>query len=216
MTESLTRAQVAASDGVDDWRVIHRTIQTSFRTGSMAAGIDFVTRIGPLADAANHHPDLTGTYPRGHVLLTAHDTGGLTTRDVDLARQISAVAAELGIEADPGAPAEVEIAIDAMDIPRVKAFWEAVLGYRPDSEHDSADPHSRGPGVWFQQMETPRTERNNLHVDVAVPHDVAEGRLPAALAAGGTLLSDDAAPAFWVLADPEGNEVCICTWQARD
>jgi hypothetical protein len=40
--------------------------------------------------------------------------------------------------------------------------------------------------------------------------------ISAALAAGGTLLSDSAAPAFWVLADPEGNEACVCTWQGRD
>ena len=38
----------------------------------------------------------------------------------------------------------------------------------------------------------------------------------AALAAGGVLVSDRAAPAFWVLADAEGNEVCVCTWQGRD
>ncbi|MDE0803200.1 MAG: 4a-hydroxytetrahydrobiopterin dehydratase [Acidimicrobiales bacterium] len=216
MTESLTRPQVAATDGLDDWRIIHRTIQASFRTGSMAAGVDFVARIGPLADAANHHPDLTVTYPRVHVLLTTHDTGGLTTRDVDLAREISGVASELGIDADPSAPAAVEIAIDAIDIPAVKAFWEAVLGYEADGDDDSSDPHSRGPGVWFQQMDEPRTERNNIHIDVAVPHDVADDRIAAAIAAGGTLVSDAAAPAFWVLADPEGNEACICTWQGRD
>lgn len=216
MTESLTRSQVAATDGLDDWRVIHRTIQASFRTGSMAAGIEFAARIGPIADEANHHPDLTVTYPRVHVSLTTHDTGGLTTRDVDLARQISAIAAELDIEADPHAPAAVEIAIDAMDIPAVKAFWEAVLGYDADGDDDSSDPFSRGPGVWFQQMDQPRTERNNIHIDVAVPHDVAQERIDAALAAGGTLVSDAAAPAFWVLADPEGNEACVCTWQARD
>lgn len=38
----------------------------------------------------------------------------------------------------------------------------------------------------------------------------------AALAAGGRLLSDRVAPRFWVLADAEGNEACICTWQGRD
>ena len=58
--------------------------------------------------------------------------------------------------------------------------------------------------------------RNRIHLDVDVPHDMAQSRLQAALAAGGTLLDDRAAPAFWVLADPEGNEVCICTWQGRD
>ena len=65
-------------------------------------------------------------------------------------------------------------------------------------------------------MDAPRPQRNRIHLDVDVPHDTAAERIAAALAAGGTLLSDSAAPAFWVLADAEGNEVCICTWQGRD
>jgi 4a-hydroxytetrahydrobiopterin dehydratase len=64
-------------------------------------------------------------------------------------------------------------------------------------------------------MDAPRPQRNRIHIDVTVPHDQAEARVAAALAAGGTLLSDTRAPAFWVLADPEGNEACVCTWQAR-
>jgi 4a-hydroxytetrahydrobiopterin dehydratase len=65
-------------------------------------------------------------------------------------------------------------------------------------------------------MDAPRPQRNRIHLDVDVPHDAAADRISAAIAAGGTLLSDSAAPAFWVLADAEGNEVCICTWQGRD
>jgi 4a-hydroxytetrahydrobiopterin dehydratase len=65
-------------------------------------------------------------------------------------------------------------------------------------------------------MDAPRPHRNRIHVDVVVPHDVAPQRLADALAAGGTLRSDREAPAFWVLADPEGNEACICTWQNRE
>jgi len=49
-----------------------------------------------------------------------------------------------------------------------------------------------------------------------VPHDEAEERIRAALEAGGRVISDAEAPAFWVLADAEGNEACICTWQGRD
>ncbi len=216
MTESLTRAQTAASAGIDDWRVVAHTLQSSFRTGSMATGVEFAGRIVTLADDANHHPDLTVTYPRVHVLLTTHDTGGLTTRDVEMARKISAVAAELGIEADPLAVAQVEVAIDAMDIPAVKPFWEAVMGYRSSAADAAVDPHGRGPALWFQQMDAPRRQRNRIHVDVMVPHDAAAARIDATLAAGGVLVSDAAAPSFWVLADPEGNEACICTWQDRD
>jgi 4a-hydroxytetrahydrobiopterin dehydratase len=213
--DTLTSTQVSESEGLDDWRVLLQSLHSSFKTGSMAKGLDFAARIGAAADEANHHPDLTITYPRVHVLLTTHDADGLTQRDVDLARQISAIANELSIAAEPGVATQLEIAIDALDIPRVKPFWEAVLGYKPHLDDDCVDPYGRGPAFWFQQMDAARPQRNRIHIDVTVPHDVAEERIAAALAAGGTLVSDKAAPAFWVLADPEGNEACICTWQGR-
>ncbi|MDX6325266.1 MAG: 4a-hydroxytetrahydrobiopterin dehydratase, partial [Nocardioidaceae bacterium] len=61
-----------------------------------------------------------------------------------------------------------------------------------------------------------RPQRNRLHIDVLVPHDVAEQRIEAAVAAGGRVVNEREARAFWVLADPEGNEACICTWQDRE
>jgi 4a-hydroxytetrahydrobiopterin dehydratase len=65
-------------------------------------------------------------------------------------------------------------------------------------------------------MDAPRPQRNRIHLDVDVPPELAQLRIDAALAAGGTMVYTDQAPAFWVLADPEGNEACICTWQGRD
>ena len=50
---------------------------------------------------------------------------------------------------------------------------------------------------------------------VAFTPDVV-ARTHAALAAGGVMRDAGAAPSFWVLADPEGNEACVCTWQGRD
>ena len=215
-TNKLTSTQVNKQEGLQDWRVLLRTLQSSFNTGSFAKGVDFATRIGAAADAAEHHPDLTLTYPRVHVLLTTHDADGLTDRDVQMARTISSIAVELGIAAEPTAASQLEIAIDALDIPAVKPFWEAVLGYEAHLDDDCVDPYGRAPALWFQQMDAPRPQRNRIHFDVTVPHDVAEQRIAAALAAGGTLVSDERAPSFWILADPEGNEACICTWQDRD
>jgi 4a-hydroxytetrahydrobiopterin dehydratase len=65
-------------------------------------------------------------------------------------------------------------------------------------------------------MDRPRPQRNRIHFDLCVPHDEATRRIQSALGAGGRLLSDLRAPAFWVLADVEGNEVCVTTWQGRD
>jgi 4a-hydroxytetrahydrobiopterin dehydratase len=108
-----------------------------------------------------------------------------------------------------------------MDIAAVRPFWRAVLAYTDEPGRDGptsaiVDPLRRGPAVWFQQMDRPRPQRNRIHIDVSIAHDEADERLAAALAAGGTLVSADAARAFWVLADAEGNEACICTWQDRD
>ena len=55
-----------------------------------------------------------------------------------------------------------------------------------------------------------------VHLDVWVPHDQAEARVAAAIAAGGHLVTDQWAPSWWVLADPEGNEACVATWIGTD
>ena len=51
---------------------------------------------------------------------------------------------------------------------------------------------------------------------MAVPHDQAEARVAAAIAAGGHLVTDEWAPAWWTLADAEGNEVDVATWMGRE
>ena len=55
------------------------------------------------------------------------------------------------------------------------------------------------------------TPRQRFHIDLWVPHDVAEERIAAAVAAGGRVVDDENAPSFVVLADPEGNKACVCT-----
>ncbi len=114
-----------------------------------------------------------------------------------------------------------EICIDALDIPAIRPFWKAVFGYTDEPGADGTaaaimDPAGQGPSIWFQQMDAPRPQRNRIHFDISVPHDEAQRRIEAATAAGGTVIYDAEAPAFWVLADAEGNEACICTWQGRD
>ena len=145
-------------------------------------------------------------------------TGDFAT-GLDLVNAIGALAEAADhhpdIDLRYGTVAVVEIAIDAMDIAAIKPFWAAVLGWPADAD-EVADPATSGPTVWFQQMDEPRPQRNRIHLDVTVAHDEADARVAAALAAGGTLVSDSRAPSFWILADAEGNEACICTWQARE
>lgn len=214
----LSHADVTAAVDARHWRVVLGHLQATFRTGSFVRGAELVAEVTRLAEAAGHHPDVVLRYPAVTLTLVSHDVGRLTERDVVLARAISAIADAQGLEADPAAPRMLEVAVDALDIPAVLPFWRAVLGYVDDRSAPGrlVDPEGRGPVVWFQQMAEPRPQRNRLHLDVDVPHDLAERRVADAVAAGGRVVGADRAPAFWVLADAEGNEVCVCTWQGRD
>ena len=94
-SELLSFADVEAAD-LPDWRRLFDTLRTRYRTGDFATGLRLVERIGELAEEANHHPDVDLRYPTVAVVLWSHDAGGVTSRDLDLARGISAAAADLG------------------------------------------------------------------------------------------------------------------------
>ena len=212
---TITPEDFADTPGVDGWRVVLSGLRADFRTGSFPTAAMLVSNIADAAEALQHHPDIDIRYP-DHVIvtITTHATGGLTTLDVDLARSISQLAALAGVSAAPNAVQAVEIAIDTMDADRIRPFWAAVLGYR-EEDGNLVDPLRVGPPIWFQQMDEPRTDRDRFHIDVSVPHDVAEQRVADAIAVGGVLVTDDFARSWWVLADADGNEACVCTWQDR-
>lgn len=201
--------------GLRDWRFLLGSIEAHFTFTSYPAAAGFVTQISILAEAANHHPDLDLRHP-AEVLVrtTTHSVGSITQQDLDLARQVSDLARELGAEATLKQSPRVEVAIDAFDIEAIRPFWLAALGYR-DQSGDLVDPLGQGPSFWFQQMEELRLNRNTIHLDITVNHDIAEQRVADVIAAGGTLTSQERARSWWVLTDAEGNEACICTWQDR-
>lgn len=216
MVERITPKQFHDCAGVEDWRVLWSVAFALYRTGDFATGVKLVEQIGRLAEAAGHHPALNLRTGVLEVRLVTEASWSLTDLDLRLAREISAAAKELGVSADPDHTRTWEFAIDALDVDKVRAFWCAVLGYRLAGDSDIADPDGLYPPVYVQQMDAMRTGRNRIHIDVGVPHDQAEARVQAALAAGGTLVSDKGAPMWWTLADPEGNEVDLATWVGRD
>ncbi|AGF71468.1 4a-hydroxytetrahydrobiopterin dehydratase [Corynebacterium halotolerans] len=99
--QKLTPQQIEDA-ALTGWRQADQTIRAEFDTGDFATGLRLVNLIGESAETANHHPDLTLTYPSVAVTLSSHDVNGLTSRDVDLARTINRHAAELGVEAKEG------------------------------------------------------------------------------------------------------------------
>ena len=215
----LSPGQVAAA-ALDDWRQIRDTLRARFRTGDFATGLAFVNRVGAAAEGADHHPDVILTYPEVRVSLTSHDAGGLTSRDIDLAREISAIAAEAGIGHDTSIT-DVDLALDTADHAPLAGFYAALFGV---GDHDGGPDvvSDQAGSMWFQ---TPSDEGVRLppasppqrgHLDVWVSPDEAERRVQAVLDACGTLISDASAPSFWVLEDADGNRSCVCAVSPDD
>jgi 4a-hydroxytetrahydrobiopterin dehydratase len=216
-----------ASDAVTSlgWRLVLGELRTEVRTGSLPLAADVAARAASAA-GADGHLRLDVRADRVMLALQTAAIGWVTERDVELARKISAMIDQLRLNTVSGVGGErsvqvLEIGIDALDAGTIRPFWRAVLGYVDEPGRSGpwdglVDPLGQGPAVWFQRMDAPRPQRNRIHFDVSVPHDEAEPRIQSALAAGGTVVYDAEAPAFWVLADAEGNEACITTWQGRE
>ncbi|MDO5501329.1 MAG: 4a-hydroxytetrahydrobiopterin dehydratase [Propionibacteriaceae bacterium] len=206
MSDRLTISAVLAAD-LPDWRMMLDALHASFRTGSFTAGLALVQQITEAAERANHHPELTLTYPRVEVKLWSHDVGGVTDRDLDLARIISELAAAAGHEADTQHTV-VEFGLDTARTREQAEFWAVVL-HSKTVAHDEVVGGTHAPTVWFQEAEA--LPRQRWHPDVWVPHDRPEERIKAILDAGGALVDASHAPQWWVLSDPDGNHFCICT-----
>ena len=226
----LSRTAASAAVAGIGWRFLHGALAASVPVRSLARASEVaaaaVAACGPDADAhlrVDLRPD------RVELSVQARALSAATGRDAQLAHRVSAALSGLGVApagptsaASPRPVQVLELAIDALDIPAVRPFWKAVLGYADEPGDDDSeggaivDPAGQLPAIWFQQMDSPRPQRNRIHLDITVGHDEAEPRVRAALDAGGRLVDDSFARSFWVLADAEGNEVCVCTWTDRD
>ena len=229
MNETTTRPddqvsiqQFHEADGLADWRVLGEGASVHYRTASFAESAAFVRAISEIPGVHDHPPavDIRVGGVTVRLVTAADDYFGMTERDIRVAQRVSAVARDLSLVGDPTALQYLLVIPGAPDIGAVMPFWRAVLGYapRPDSPaEDLVDPLDRGPAFWFESMNEPRPDGGGaIHVGIWVPHDQAEARVAAALAAGGRMVRDDFAPSWWTLADAAGNEADISTTVGRD
>jgi 4a-hydroxytetrahydrobiopterin dehydratase len=209
----LTGQQIA-DEKLDGWAYLLDGLQTRIATPDFATGLALVNAIGAAAEEADHHPDLDLRYTSVDIRLTSHDTGGVTGRDIRLARRISELAAAAGLTLDRAPVSRLEIGLDSPDPESLGGFYAGVL--RTEARTDEVvDPAGALPTLWFQRSGS-EEPRQRWHFDLWVDPSEVQPRIEAALAAGGTLVDDTRAPRFWVVADREGNRTCFCTWQDRD
>jgi 4a-hydroxytetrahydrobiopterin dehydratase len=87
--------RAAALDELDEWDYdeARDALSRQFVFADFSEAFAFMTRVALLAEKADHHPEWSNVYNRVDIVLTTHDAGGLSARDVDMARAIEAVLA---------------------------------------------------------------------------------------------------------------------------
>ena len=200
------------------WALLVDGLHTRVATGDFATGVALVAGIGAAAERLGRAPDLALRAVSVDVRLTTTQVHGVTAPDIDLAAAVSTLVDQAGLTTSTRGVSRLELGLDTPDLDAVADFWAAVFGADrgsgPDFGDEVRDRTDALPTVWFQASGS-EEPRQRWHPDVWVDPSEVQDRIDAALRAGGRLVSDAEAPAFWVLADHQDNRVCLCTWQGR-
>jgi 4a-hydroxytetrahydrobiopterin dehydratase len=191
-------------------------------------GARFVAAVGEAGDAVGHYPRVS--MGRGYVDLelvsddaiyrddegTEHVVEWVTEQDVDLARQITEIAAEHRVDADPAAVSDFEIGLDTTRSATIAPVWAALLTGSGESQgrgtpgDEIRDATGRVPNLWFGDADESEIPGQRFHLEVYVAPEAAGQRIAAAVAAGGTVVDDSDAPSLTVIADQDGNTGVVC------
>ena len=224
----MLRSQQIAEANLTDWRKLAQGLHTRYLVDDFGIGARFVVAVGEAGDALGHHPRVS--MGKGYVDLklvsddaiyrdddgTEHVVEWVTQQDVDLARRITEIAADHGLDADPASGSELELGLDTAHSAAIAPVWAALLTGSAASQgrgtpsDEIRDATGRVPNLWFGDAEEHETPRQRFHLEVYVPPEVADQRIADALAAGGTVVDDSNAPSLTVIADQDGNKGIVC------
>jgi 4a-hydroxytetrahydrobiopterin dehydratase len=225
--DMLTGEQIAEA-GLTDWRKLAQGLHARYLVDDFGAGARFVAEVGRAGDALGHYPSVSmgkryvdlklvsddAVYRDG--AGTEHVVEWVTQLDVDLARRISEIAAERGVEADPASVSHIELGLDTASSATIAPVWAALLTGNAEAQgrgtpsDEIRDATARVPNLWFGDADERQASHQRFHVEVYVAPEVAERRMAAALAAGGTVVDDSNAPSLTVIADQDGNTGVLC------
>jgi 4a-hydroxytetrahydrobiopterin dehydratase len=225
--DMLKSEQIAEAD-LTDWRKLAQGLHARYLVGDFGAAARFVTAVGEAGDVLGHHPRVS--IGNGYVDLklvsddaiyrddegTEHVVEWVTQQDVDLARRITEIAAGHKVDADPASVSVIELGLDTARSATIAPVWAALLAGHPGAQgrgtpgDEIRDATGRVPNLWFGDADEHRAAGQRFHVEVYVAPEVAEQRIAAVVAAGGTIVDDGDAPSLTVIADQDGNRGVLC------
>jgi 4a-hydroxytetrahydrobiopterin dehydratase len=224
----MLKGEQIAEAKLTDWRKLAQGLHARYLVDDFGAGARFVAAVGEAGDTLGHHPRVS--IGNGYVDLklvtddaiyrddegTEHVVEWVTQQDVDLARLITEIAAAQQVDPDPASVSDIELGLDTARSATIAPVWAALLTGSDEAQgrgtpsDEIRDATGRVPNLWFGDADEREAPGQRFHIEVYVAPEVAEQRVAAALAAGGTVVDDSNAPSLTVIADQDGNEGIVC------
>jgi len=224
----MLRGEQIAEAKLTDWRKLAQGLHARFLIDDFGAGARFVAAVGEAGATLGHHPRVSMGKDYVDLKLSTDDAiyrddDGTeyvvewpTQQDVDLARMITEIAAEHTLKADPASVSVVELGLDTAESATIAPVWAALLTGDAEAQgrgtpgDEIRDATGRTPNLWFGDPAEGDAPPQRFHVEVYVAAEVAEQRIAAAVAAGGTVVDGSQSPSLTVIADQDGNRGVLC------
>jgi 4a-hydroxytetrahydrobiopterin dehydratase len=210
--DRISAAEFHRALGVSDWRVPATGPQAVFTATSLPHASSLVAPIVEAASRYGVEPDIDVRSEGVVVRIPDRDFGGIPAGAVEFAAAVAQAAADLSLTPNPSQVQSIGIYVAQHSATDARQFFMAALGYDALGDTDAIDPLRCGPQLAFNPIDGDVPSRGRTHFDVFVPADHARARVDAALAAGGRLVDDSQAPAWWTLASPDNHGVDIASW----
>ncbi|UFU04513.1 4a-hydroxytetrahydrobiopterin dehydratase [Ruania suaedae] len=225
--DMLSGSQIAEA-GLADWRKLAQGLHARYLVEDFGAAARFVAALAEAGHSLGHHPRVS--ISTGHVDLelvsddavyrdgegTEHRVEWVSQQDLDLARLITVIAADLGLAADPASVSEIELGLDTTSSATIAPVWAALLTGSASSQgrgspsDEIRDATGRVPNLWFGELDPKDASCERFHLEVYVAPEALAARIDAVLAAGGSIVDDSQAPSLTVIADQDGNRGVVC------
>ena len=233
----MLKGEQIAEANLTDWRKLAQGLHARYLVDDFGAGARFVAAVGEAGDALGHYPRVSIGDGCVDLKLVTDDAiyrddegteyviEWVTQQDVDLARRITEIAADHRFDADPASVSDIELGLDTAHSATIAPVWALLLTGTAEAQgrgtpsDEIRDATARVPNLWFGDADEHETPRQRFHIEVYVAPEVAEQRIAAAVAAGGTVVDDSNAPSPTVIPTrtaTRGSSASTCPLRRRE